>query len=486
MNPFSLYVKWLTPEGTDPFSDARISANIIMFYAFLGVLIFLYSFLKWRGLGIEPLVYSALVVGATSFISMALLKADVNINYVMQLTFLGIFVHSINMMWQTGGVESHHILWSMVDIVLVFLAAGRKTSLFWTGVILVTLIVFLIARFSDAITIVPIELPADALRVDTISGFLLPLIMVTGGQLYSQSMRNQAIKSAEEATREAKASAEQVQESAAQMEVLIKKAESTIERLVGTSKELARVQRDVEQNSTQINDKSTELASSSTFFNERLKEVSESLQQGNSLVVEISRESENASILARESNDAMDKAVEAIDQIKAHNTEIESATTMINGIAEQTNLLALNAAIEAARAGEAGRGFAVVADEVRSLSQRSNVSADEIRDLLSRSIAGVETGVSVANITQEKLQSVVKAVTTIDESIRDVALKIEKQSQDVQDMANSSSELASISEQQSNSAEQLAESQARLAEQAADIKRLTKEMHQLVGQKEAR
>ena len=483
MNPINLYLRFFTPKGIETFKTDRVRENTILFCSFLGIFIALYSYLKWGRLGIESLVITAIVIGVTSVLSAVLVKLNVSANWAMQVFFAGIFIHSLNMILQTGGIHSQHILWTMVDIVAVFIIANRATSFAWTMVVLGALIYFLIAEFSDSVTLTTIELPPDALRVDTISGYLLPLVIVTGAQFYSQMLQKNALMDAKQAQKDAQTSAKTVEASAKKMQQLISQTEESVQILVRTSNELNSVQNNVSRNTDQFNDLSGQLETSATFFEERLKEISESLNEEATLVTEIRKDSNYARELTNASNEVMSQVVLSMDQIKKHNAEIESVTKMINDIAEQTNLLALNAAIEAARAGEAGRGFAVVADEVRSLSQRSSVSADDIRELLSRSVAGVETGVSVAKTAQEKLRQVVDVVEAIDVSIRNFATQIDRQNSEVKEMTDSSSELTHISAEQSNAATQLNEGQHLLADQAHEIQKLSEEMHRLIGHK---
>ncbi len=113
--------------------------------------------------------------------------------------------------------------------------------------------------------------------------------------------------------------------------------------------------------------------------------------------------------------------VDRIDNMAAQMTQVEALLGDVQTIADQTNLLALNAAIEAARAGEAGRGFAVVADEVRKLSQRSNRFNDEIRQVVGASRQNIEsTRAVVAEVASKDMNFAIQSKVRVDDMLRQV------------------------------------------------------------------
>jgi len=170
-------------------------------------------------------------------------------------------------------------------------------------------------------------------------------------------------------------------------------------------------------------------------------------------------------------------SAEAMDQLNEEAAGISTVLTVINGIAEQTNLLALNAAIEAARAGEAGRGFAVVADEVRGLAQRTQQSTAQIEELISRLQKGASNAsslmgssrelasetVTLANNVGEELQAITRSISTIQAMNLQIATAAEEQSQVAEGINRSVLNVRDVAEQSAAAAEQTASSTAELA-----------------------
>ncbi len=117
----------------------------------------------------------------------------------------------------------------------------------------------------------------------------------------------------------------------------------------------------------------------------------------------------------------VDNSGAVIQELVAETTNIASVLDVIKGIAEQTNLLALNAAIEAARAGEQGRGFAVVADEVRTLASKTQQSTGDINVMIEKLRSGVNRAVSSMKESQEKAVSTVEYASKSEENIRNIS-----------------------------------------------------------------
>lgn len=241
-----------------------------------------------------------------------------------------------------------------------------------------------------------------------------------------------------------------------------------------------------------------------------LELVATAMNEMTSTVYEVSNHATNASEAAtnadNESQTGNAVVIETVQSINSLASDLENATTVMNelkddtesisaildvirGIAEQTNLLALNAAIEAARAGEQGRGFAVVADEVRTLASRTQESTEEINNMIGRLQKGANSAVEVMESSYERAQGTVeqaaKAGTSLDVITSAVATISEMNLQ----IAHAAKEQSSVAEEINKNiieingvAEETTQSSQHITSASLELNQLANQLTDLVGQ----
>ncbi|MDG9929406.1 MULTISPECIES: methyl-accepting chemotaxis protein [unclassified Pseudomonas] len=213
---------------------------------------------------------------------------------------------------------------------------------------------------------------------------------------------------------------------------LIRHLTDTAVQLAAASEEMSAISTQVSQAATTQGDQTNMVATAVHEMSVAVQEVAQNAQSTAGNADKANKEARQGSELVQSNlraiqglSESVEKAGEVIDTLHAQSDEISKVLGVIQSIAEQTNLLALNAAIEAARAGEAGRGFAVVADEVRSLASNTQKATESIRGMIDALQSGARSAVSAMQLSREQAQNSVSHAREAGEVLNHIAHAIE-------------------------------------------------------------
>lgn len=239
--------------------------------------------------------------------------------------------------------------------------------------------------------------------------------------------------------------------------------------------------------SLQLSASSQQLAEGSSEQASSIEETSSTLEESSSMTKQNTENTKQAAVLANQTKDAsakgnseMKEMMQSMEELKKSSGEIAKIIKVIDEIAFQTNILALNAAVEAARAGEAGQGFAVVAEEVRNLAQRSAQAAKDTAGIIESNINLSEQGADASRRVDASLTEIQEQAQKVSDLLNEVSAASQEQTQGIEQINKAIVQMEQVVQENASTAEESASASEELTAQAEAMREIVNSLVALV------
>ncbi|MGL4604550.1 MAG: methyl-accepting chemotaxis protein [Iodobacter sp.] len=381
----------------------------------------------------HPAMANGILLGCLALlIGVLLLKSTAMVQLTAEYVVLCLFSLVSWMVYVNGGIMSTSIVWYAAVPMAAIFVGGRVSGLFWVTATLLAVLAFsaLPHGMLPASPIHPAEFPK--LQTKSLLGITLIVFILS---LSFEKAKSRGFEKLEAARLDAEKIALAMQ---SMMDQVTRSVDAAGKESTGisSSASLIALTMSAQNQRAEAMARHSQEMSATTAQNASGSLDAATMAQSTSTAAHTGGEAMKAAVLQlNQAHSAMKTATLQLDNLGQRSSEVNSIVQMIRGIAEQTNLLALNAAIEAARAGEQGRGFAVVADEVRKLAERTQNATLEIGEKIQLILEGTQSSILTMKegdaqmkaghahtlLAQEKLNGIIVGTATLSALLQTVA-----------------------------------------------------------------